>query len=311
MTGQGSGNLAADRRYLWAEASRKDGDLVAAADLYRQAIEMAPGWAAAWFGLGESLSALGGTEAAGEAFRTCLELSPDDPFGASLHLAHMTGMTAGAMPPAYVAKLFDDYADRFESHLVGSLDYRGPAILLAALERAIPAAGPALRFGTVCDLGCGTGLMARALAGRAEVIDGIDLSPNMVALARNTGLYRTLLAADCVAGLARLAEPCDLVVAADVFVYLGDLAPVLAAAHARTRAGGWLAFTVQALPETEAPDAGYRLGPDLRYAHAPAYLRQVATDAGWRMCLLEPAVTRKDAGREVPGLVVVLSRDGA
>jgi len=307
VTGQSSGDLSADRRYLWAEASRKDGDLAAAADLYRQAIEIAPDWPAAWFGLGETLAALGEPEPAKEAFGVCLGLAPGDPFGASLHLARLTGDTTDAMPAAYVTRLFDDYADRFESHLVDTLDYRGPAILLEALEQTAPAA----RFEAVCDLGCGTGLMARALAWRAGAIDGIDLSPNMVAHAERTGLYRRLLATDCLAGLATLSGAYDLIVAADVFVYLGDLAPVLAAARARTRDGGWMAFTVQALPEPTATDAGFALGPDLRYAHSTAYLVQAARDACWTTRLLAPAVTRRDAGRDVPGLVVVLSCDGA
>ena len=63
-----SGDLIADRRYEMARGYAADGDLAAAADLYAQAVELAPGFASAWFALGEAREALGDREAAREAF---------------------------------------------------------------------------------------------------------------------------------------------------------------------------------------------------------------------------------------------------
>ncbi len=48
-----SGDLIADRRFEFARDLQLKGDLVAAADLLLQAIELAPGFASAWFTLGE------------------------------------------------------------------------------------------------------------------------------------------------------------------------------------------------------------------------------------------------------------------
>lgn len=304
MTFASSGDLSADRRYLWGEASRKAGDFVGAADLFAQAAEQAPHWAAAWFALGEAQRNLGATEAAAHAFRTCLALRPDDPFGAGLHLAQIEQRAASAMPERYVAQLFDDYADRFDDHLTSALNYRGPEVILAALSAARP--GP-LRFAQGCDLGCGTGLMAVALDGACTALDGVDLSARMIEKARRTGRYRTLAVGEVTAFLeADDAPQYDLIVAADVLVYLGDLAAVLGAACRRAAPNGLCAFTVQ------AKDAeGYALGADMRFAHSEAYLRAQAVAMGWRVETLNPAVTRQDAGRDVPGYVVVLSCDGA
>lgn len=295
-----SGDLAADRRFLWAEASRKEGDLAGAADLYRQALENAPGWAAAWFGLGEALNGQGLGQEAREAFQTCLSIAPDDPFGASLHLARIDGQRLATMPGEYVARLFDDYADRFDSHLVETLAYRGPQILRGALERVMPQPH---RFEVVCDLGCGTGLMARALAERAATIDGVDLSPRMAKSAKATGLYRTVAVGDCASALRAAPGRYDLLVAADVLVYIGDLSELFEAAAKAARPTALFAFTVQA---GERDD--FSLGPDLRYRHSSGYLRDLASRTGWQVMLLEPAVTRKDGGQDVPGLIAVLSR---
>ena len=63
-----SGDLIADRRYAYAADALAEGDFVAAADLFAQAAEVAPRWAAAWFGLGQARERLGRGAAATEAF---------------------------------------------------------------------------------------------------------------------------------------------------------------------------------------------------------------------------------------------------
>ncbi len=190
VTFASSGDLAADRRYGYARDLLKDGEAAAAADLFRQTLELAPGWAPAWFGLGEAAEAAGATDQAVAAYRRVLALSPDDPYGATPRLARLGAGEAG-MTSSYVAALFDEYAPRFELHLTQALDYRGPQILLAALD----AVAPQRRFGEAMDLGCGTGLMAEAIRDRVAAIDGVDVSAAMVAQARKRGIYRELAAA--------------------------------------------------------------------------------------------------------------------
>ncbi len=65
-----SGDLLADRRYDYAMAAKADGDLAAAADLLVQALEIAPGWAAGWFALGEVEAGRGAADDAAQAFPT-------------------------------------------------------------------------------------------------------------------------------------------------------------------------------------------------------------------------------------------------
>ncbi|MCR6630011.1 MAG: methyltransferase domain-containing protein [Magnetospirillum sp.] len=195
-------------------------------------------------------------------------------------------------------QLFDDYADRFDHALVDKLDYRAPQLLADALARTIERRGGL----AVMDVGCGTGLAAPLLKPYAARLDGVDLSPAMVARAAERGLYDELVVGELVSVLRDRAEAYDLVVAADVLVYLGDLEPVMRAARAALKPGGAFAFTVERTGDAET----YLLGPKQRYAHAADYVAGTAALAGFAVALLEEAVPRRDGGHDVPGLVVVL-----
>jgi predicted TPR repeat methyltransferase len=89
-----------------------------------------------------------------------------------------------------------------------------------------------------------------------------------------------------------------LVLAADVFVYLDDLAPVLNAVAQVL--GGILAFSV----ETHGGH-GVVLQDTLRYAHDVAHVRGALAAAGLKLISLDPTSTRTEKGIAVPGLVVL------
>jgi predicted TPR repeat methyltransferase len=308
MTDQrSSGDILADRRYRYAEACLADGDFFGCADLAEQALELAPGYAPAWLLLGRAREGLfrqtgeaAHREAALGALGRAHAIDPDDALGVRAHLARLGGAAdLPALSPAYLRALFDGYAPRFERHLVEGLGYDGPALL----REALPAG---LRFAHALDLGCGTGLMGEAVRDRAAHLTGVDLSPAMLALARAKGCYDRLVVADLGPFLA--GEPpgsADLCLAADVFIYVADLAPVLAGIARVLRPGGLAAFTVQS-PEPAA--AGVALGADGRYAHPDAHVASAADGAGLDTLILRPAAVRRERGRPVPGRVVVLRR---
>src|SRR5262245_41462210 len=130
-----SGDLIADRRFEFAKDLEKRGDLAAAADLYLQAVEAAPGFASAWFALGEVRARVGDNEAAIAAFRNARAADPEDRHGATVQLARLTGKAA-PMPAGYVRALFDQYARHYDLSLLEGLDYRGPQLLFDAVMAA-------------------------------------------------------------------------------------------------------------------------------------------------------------------------------
>jgi predicted TPR repeat methyltransferase len=299
-----SGDLVADRRFDFARDLQLKGDLVAAADLLLQATELAPGFASAWFTLGEIRERLGERDEAIAAFRRARAADPDDRHGASLRLTLLGAEKLSAMPPAYVRALFDQYAPKFEAALVDDLGYRGPALLFKAVLAARAAIGKPAFFRRALDLGCGTGLAAHAFAAQVDEFIAIDLSPRMIERARATGLYARLEVAEMVEGLRGKPDAsADLILAADAAVYLSDLVPLLGEAKRVLAAGGLLAFTL----ETHGGD-GVILGKGLRYAHSAGYLRASIEAAGLALSRLEELSARNEDNTPVPGLVVVATK---
>lgn len=296
-----SGDLAADRRYQWALEHAGRGDFSAAADILLQTVELAPGFATAWFALGAIRDRLGERDAAVAAFDKAQRLDPDDYHGARLQLARLgAGDAAPAMSTTYVRRLFDQYAARFETSLVDRLDYCGPALLREAVAAVMWEAGRPLRFAAMFDLGCGTGLAGAAFAPFVDSLVGVDLSPAMIAQAEAKELYQRLLTADVIEALKAEAKHYDLAVAADVFVYVNELDPIVAAVAKILTADGLFAFTV----ETHTGD-GIKLLPTLRYAHAEDYVRGVLANAGLAVARIDRKPIRSEKAVPVDSLVIV------
>jgi predicted TPR repeat methyltransferase len=292
----------ADRRFAYGQAAAKDGDWTAAADLFEQTAERVPTWAPAHFALGAAREQLGDALGAAAAFRAALASDSVDAQGAAVRLALIEGADPDSLPAAYVARLFDEYAPRFEAHLTGGLAYRGPALLLAALDEV----APGRHFARALDLGCGTGLMGDAIRARVDSLSGVDLSPAMIAGAQARGLYDALAVADARAWLeAAPRTGFNLIIAADTLCYFGDLSPILNAASQALAASGLLTLSV----ETSEGD-GFRLQQTLRFAHAPTYLEATARAVGLRTRLTRAASARREAGADVPGLIAVFEAPG-
>jgi predicted TPR repeat methyltransferase len=296
--------MIADRRFDFARDLQLKGDLVAAADLLSQTTDLAPGFASAWFTLGEVREQLGERDVAVAAFRQALIADPDDRHGASLRLMRIGAEKLSEMPAAYVRALFDQYAPKFERALIDDLGYRGPALLFQAVLSVRAALCKPAFFKRAIDLGCGTGLAATAFATNVAEFIGIDLSPRMIERARTTGLYARLEAAEMVEALRGKPDAsADLILAADAVVYLSDLVPLLHEVKRLLVPGGLLAFTV----ETHDRD-GVILGKGLRYAHSAGYVRSLIEAAGLTLSRLESLSNRNEDNTPVPGLVAVAAK---
>ncbi|QGZ40956.1 putative TPR repeat methyltransferase [Pseudoduganella flava] len=276
----------------------RDGQFDAAIDDYRNALAVRPTSARARLGLANALRTAGRHDEAIAAYRQAKDDGADSATVDYLLAALGAGKAPDASPPDYVAALFDQYAPRFDRHLVGELAYRTPQLLAQALARHMPAADK-----DVLDLGCGTGLCGPLLRPFARRLEGVDLSPAMLERAGAVGVYDALACADILRFLGDDRRQWDVLAAADVLVYLGDLAPLFAAARGALRGGGLFAFSVEAL------EAGtYALRPSGRYAHAAPYLEALAREHGFALRELAPCTLRRDSGGDVAGLLVLLAR---
>ena len=201
----------------------------------------------------------------------------------------------------YVADLFDSYAASFDEHVVGVLDYKVPETIKALL---LDAGHQPERAWNVLDLGCGTGLCGVALHGFARRMIGSDLSGRMIETAAKREVYDELHVEDLVSTLRRERDV-DLVVAADVFIYVGALEATFAACSGALYPGGLFAFS------TERWDGnGGRLATTCRYAHSDSYIRELAQRDGFAIDMAQDTVIRTQDKEPIPGVAYLLRRSG-
>jgi len=273
---------------------------------YERALAIEPGLAAAWRNRGGVLRERGDLAGAAEAFRQALASGSAPELDAYL-LAAVEGADEQGRPPppprAYVESLFDGYADTFDVHVAGTLRYRGHATLVEGLGVA-----PG-RYRHALDLGCGTGLCGPLLRPMAERLGGVDVAAAMLAKARTLGVYDELVHADIAEHLQATQARHDLVVAADVFIYVGDLEATFAGVRRVLDPGGRFCFTAEPGEEGAAGKGGVALTPSLRYTHSPRYLRELAARHGFTVEAMVEAPLREDQRVPVPGLYVYLRAD--
>ena len=308
-----------------------------AADVLRDASLLSPNTAEVVLASGEALAAAGQLPAAIAEFQRAVRLAPDDgraqwqiarlwldagePDKAEAAAAiaaqiggidgeallklreEARGMRAASRADAgYVRHLFDQFAADYDQRMRGRLGYAAPGILrdLAGMLLGPNAAGL-----DILDLGCGTGLGGMAFKPLARRMVGVDLSPRMIEKARALKIYDALMVADVESPPAVADGPFDVVIAADVLVYLGDLNALFAAVARRLKPDGLWLFT------TERGDgADFERGPKRRFRHSADYLRGLAETFGFEVSSLIECVTRYEAGEAVPSWAAAFRKSG-
>lgn len=276
-----------------------------ALDAYAKAVVLRPE-SASYRNLSYSLYRAGQSERAVEVIREWLAHEPGNSIAMHLLAAFSGENVPDRAADEFVREVFDGFAETFDDKLK-HLQYRAPELVAGAIERTLGQPRSALR---VLDAGCGTGLCGPLLRPWAAQMTGVDLSPGMLARARNRRVYDALVAAEITAYLRETAEAFDLIASADTLVYFGDLGTVLAAAVGALGAGGHMVFTLEEIGGEGLPQS-YRLNPHGRYSHTRDYARRALEAAGLEMVEVASVTLRLEAGEPVAGLLCVAHRPGS
>jgi predicted TPR repeat methyltransferase len=283
-------------RFNRALALESLGRLGEAIDGYREALRVNPALFEAALNLGGALYRAGELGSSRAAYAAALDIDPG-----SATARHMTaaldGETTATAPPAYVRELFDSSAPTFDQHLA-ALDYQTPEALGSLIAEHAPAGA------RVLDLGCGTGLLGAVLRSRAALLAGVDLSPAMLARARDRGDYDELVIGEAVEHLRGDPRRWDVVAAADALPYFGDLEPLFVAVRARLSSRGVFAFSI----ERGAAPGGWSLQSSGRYNHDPDYVAETAGLRGLQLSRRSDVELRRERGVPVAGALFALTR---
>merc|ERR1711957_238854 len=133
----------------------------------------------------------------------------------------------------------------------------------------------------------------------------------MVAKAKGRGRYDVLHVGDVE---SVLTDPhcvgLDLILACDVFVYIGNLRSVFRSVAKRlTPKDGLFAFSTELSGEEQITlaDCGFVLQSCARFAHKQSYIHNLAKECGFSIRAVTEDVIRKNGGDNVNGLLVILS----
>ena len=294
---------------------KKLGDTKQAIKCYQKAIHINPKNKDAYYNLGNTYETLGETQLAIDCYQRAIHLSdydlrlnPSDKKAyarqqSSLHLLNsLVGVTTKTAPKCYIKNLFDDFAQTFDHQLANVLDYKIPELLKNAL---LTQQGKNLLFNMAIDLGCGTGLSGQMFRPICKRLVGIDLSPKMIAKAREKKIYDIIENIEINDYLEQNSEKYDLLIAADVLIYIGDLGRLFSNVAAVSRPGAIFLFSIELVL-----DGDYVLERSGRYAHSNSYIRQLAISNKFEISRIENIVLRKEKNKDVEGQLFLFRYEG-
>ena len=117
-------------------------------------------------------------------------------------------------------KLYAKWAASYEADFVANQGYEHPRVIAEHFDHLVP------DIKTVIEVGTGTGLVGLELSKlRPNLeIDGVDISPEMLAEAKKKGIYRNLYERDLTKVISNLATPYDSLICIGIFTH-GHLLP--------------------------------------------------------------------------------------
>jgi len=268
-----------------------------ALESYDKVIELNPNHSEAHFNRGNTLREMKRHEEAIKSFKIVLALEPEHKNATYSLASYGLSEAPNSSPIDYVQNLFDEYAPIFSSHLVNQLEYRAPFLLAEQFLQHCKVVK-----NTMLDLGCGTGLCGESFRGLANNILGVDISQKMLDEAGKKNIYSELIFSEIGSYLSSLNRQFDLIVCADVLIYLGDLDSLFSYIKRALSNNGFFSFTIES-----STNDSYQLKATQRYGHALGYIEKLAKREGLTIIEAKNIPIRKENEAQIFGYGILLS----
>ncbi|BCL60743.1 hypothetical protein DGMP_14360 [Desulfomarina profundi] len=297
-----AGKLISDPEpyYNLANCYRETGHFNKAAESYEKTLALDDTHFSALKNLAYVYHRLGNHEKAAQLYERILKIDPSNSQARHMLFA-ITGGKTSSIPDQYVEEIFNEYSDTFEKHLLEDLQYSVPDKLKSAFKTLNY---PVKYFSKCLDLGCGTGLAGTVFADLCDTLTGIDISEKMVEKAQSKNIYDRLEVCEITRYLQEENAVFDLIIAADVLTYMGDLGPVMKAISTVSTERTLFCFSIE---NSDKP--GYHLGQTGRFLHAPKYIMETARESGWKPIKWISTTLRKEGESWVNGTLYFLNRN--
>ncbi|PQM56973.1 MAG: hypothetical protein CML39_01645 [Rhodobacteraceae bacterium] len=247
--------------------------------------------------LAETHLAMGHDSKAIEYFNKALVLDHKNQ-SVKFKLYALLGKKMDSAPERYVSDLFDKYSETYDRHLLSSLNYEVPKEISEYINLRY---GTTRKLGTVLDLGCGTGLCGLGLIDRCTELIGIDLSKQMLIKAKEKNIYTHLKNVELTKYLKNSKSKFDVMIAADVLIYLGKLDKLFRYSRRAIRDGGRFIFTVEVTNTNR-----FQVNKTGRFSHSRKYIEELAEKELWYIEFEKQINIRKENSSQVRGLLFSL-----
>lgn len=276
---------------------KSQGRLELSIDCYQNAILYKSDYAEAYSNLATVFKDLGMQQKAIDAYKRALEIKPSH--GNALHmLSILTEKQKSAVPKDYIETLFDSYAANFDKSLTFDLDYYLPKLIVKRILETHYES----ELGEVLDLGCGTGLLGPEISKYCSRLEGIDLSNLMLGKAREKKVYARLTQSEISEYLNEAEIDFDYFIAADVFIYVGDLERIFRAIKSKNKKAGKLVFSTE-----HTNEGSFNLQSSGRFAHSKTYISKLCAKLGYQINHFEKFNLRKENKNYIEGALYILS----
>jgi len=265
---------------------------------YLKAIEINPKNCDARFNIADVLRKSGKIDKAIEQYKIVLELRPN--WASAKHMLNsLIGSDATSVPSKYITDVFDHYAPNFDNSLLNELKYVAPIKLIEKLQSN----DQDLIFNNAVELGCGTGLLGEHLVRFCQTLIGVDISKKMLDVAKAKNIYDNTINMDISEFLMQDSGVYDLYIAADVFIYVGDLEPIFDLIARRSGHRKYLAFSTEHCDGTS-----FELQKSGRFAHSKNYIEQLCKQYKFNLNHVSVDDLREESGIPVLGGYYIATR---
>lgn len=270
----------------------------------QKAIKIDPTSITAHHSLGNIYFELNEKEKAIFEYKEVLKIDPNHPI--AYLVVTMTGENTNTNTQEYIEKLFDQYAKTFDESLVENLKYNVPFLI----QNEFTSFFGNIQKLEILDLGCGTGLIGESLKKSVKSLVGVDLSAKMLQIAEKRNIYTRLEKKEIFEMMSNDKESSyDAIIAADVFIYIGELNLIFSEVNRLMKNKGLFIFSIEALEHTLHKDKhDFYLHESGRYAHSLSYLNKIANKNNLRIKKCETQQIRLEKGKPVIGYIITIEK---
>jgi predicted TPR repeat methyltransferase len=292
------GDTSLDSIYNLALCHQDLGELEKAAKLYDIALNKNPEHIATLNNYAYLCHKSADLKKAEKLYRKLVQLNPNHE--AAQHMLNaLVGRRPDTAPLDYIKTIFDNYAENFEESLLKKLSYQAPMELWKQYNIFFPESNRV----KCLDLGCGTGLAAEAFMPCCSNFTGVDLSDKILQVANSKNIYTKLVNNDIITFLEQDEDIYDLIIAADVFIYMGNLEALFKACFKQSTTNCVMCFSVETTEEES-----FSLKDSGRFGHSPSYIEKLCKQTGWTILTSHNSQLRQDRTEWILGHLFILQK---